>query len=154
MNFKIAVNEVLNFDVYISDNRESSRYFWKHYIPLKLRWLKFTKNKSNVLFPGKVQPRVSNSPKPLPNPLDVTSTLQSIPVQSHESVTALLGAWSELLLHDLAMTGNLKSQDCCVDNAGHPECYGKLGNGQCKEYMRTLPSMDMDQCSFSKYFWS
>ncbi|ERL88558.1 hypothetical protein D910_05943 [Dendroctonus ponderosae] len=96
----------------------------------------------------KSQPRSSSTTKSLPNPLDVSATLQSIPVQSHESVTALLGAWSELLLHDLAMTGNLKSEDCCADNEIHQECYGHLGNGQCKEYMRTLPSMDVDSCNF------
>ncbi|KAL1488619.1 hypothetical protein ABEB36_014422 [Hypothenemus hampei] len=97
---------------------------------------------------GKFQPRSSSLSKPLPNPLDVAATLQTIPSHSHESVTALLGAWSELLLHDLAMTGNLKSYDCCSDNSNHPECYGRLGNGQCKDYMRTLPSMDIDHCNF------
>ncbi|XP_066153356.1 uncharacterized protein [Euwallacea fornicatus] len=98
---------------------------------------------------GKSSPRQSGTSQRLPNPLEVSAILQSIPAQSHESVTSLLGAWSELLLHDLAMTGNLKNQDCCSDNApAHPECYAKLGNGECKEYMRTLPSMDVDQCSF------
>ncbi|XP_030764452.1 uncharacterized protein LOC115888753 [Sitophilus oryzae] len=96
---------------------------------------------------GKLSPRQFSTP--LPNPLLVSSTLQSIPPKSHEYVTSLLGAWSELLLHDLAMTGNLRSQDCCSDSdKKHPECYSKLGDGQCKEYMRTLPSIDVDQCKF------
>ncbi|CAH0563572.1 unnamed protein product [Brassicogethes aeneus] len=99
---------------------------------------------------GKTQPRQSNSNHALPSPLDVASTLQTIPSRNHESVTALLGAWSELLLHDLASTGNLKSQDCCSDEAKtHGECYGKLSNGQCREYMRTLPAVDSDSCKFN-----
>ncbi|XP_060522685.1 uncharacterized protein LOC132699805 [Cylas formicarius] len=96
---------------------------------------------------GKKKPRQSILSLALPNPLQVAATLQNIPAQPHDSVTALLGAWSELLLHDLAMTGNLKARDCCGDSADrHPECYSELGNGQCKEYMRTLPSIDAEQC--------
>ncbi|XP_072375481.1 chorion peroxidase-like, partial [Diabrotica undecimpunctata] len=97
----------------------------------------------------KSQPKQSVTSHSLPSPIDVASTLQSNPATKHESVTALLGAWTELLLHDLASTGNMKSQDCCSDNAKkHGECYGKLGNGQCREYMRTLPAVDMDTCEF------
>ncbi|CAH1108455.1 unnamed protein product [Psylliodes chrysocephalus] len=97
----------------------------------------------------KSQPKQSVSSHSLPSPLDVAATLQNNPATKHESVTALLGAWTELLLHDLASTGNMKSQDCCSDNAKkHGECYGKLGNGQCREYMRTLPAVDMDTCEF------
>lgn len=81
----------------------------------------------------------------------MASTLQNVPASVHESVTSLLGAWSEVVLHDLAGTGNLKGQDCCSDEAyQHGECYGRLGHGQCKEYMRTLPAVDMDDCSFGK----
>lgn len=69
----------------------------------------------------------------------------------HESVTALLGAWSELLLHDMASTGNMRSYDCCEDNANHGECFGRLGNGECQEYMRSLPAVDVDDCKFSEY---
>ncbi|KAJ8915169.1 hypothetical protein NQ315_000421 [Exocentrus adspersus] len=100
---------------------------------------------------GKSSPKRSVSvAHALPNPLDVASTLQNNPGKPHDSVTALLGAWSELLLHDLASTGNLKSRDCCSENAkSNDECYGMLGNGQCVEYMRTLPAVDMDVCSFS-----
>ncbi|XP_072395913.1 uncharacterized protein [Diabrotica undecimpunctata] len=98
---------------------------------------------------NKSQPKQSVTSHSLPSPIDVASTLQSNPATKHESVTALLGAWTELLLHDLASTGNMKSQDCCSDNAKkHGECYGKLGNGQCREYMRTLPAVDMDTCEF------
>ncbi|XP_074027554.1 uncharacterized protein isoform X2 [Leptinotarsa decemlineata] len=98
---------------------------------------------------GKSQPKQSVSSHSLPSPIDIASTLQNNPATKHESVTALLGAWSELLLHDLANTGNLKSQDCCSENAKkHGECYGKLGHGQCREYMRTLPAVDMDSCKF------
>lgn len=101
---------------------------------------------------GISKPRESTHNHHLPSAQDVASTLQNIPAEKHESVTALLGAWSELLLHDLASTGNLKSQDCCSDDAKkHAECFGKLGNGQCREYMRTLPAVDMDSCNFSKY---
>ncbi|XP_076275092.1 uncharacterized protein LOC143206037 [Rhynchophorus ferrugineus] len=96
---------------------------------------------------GKFSPRQFSTE--LPSPILVSSTLQSIPPKSHEYVTSLLGAWAELLLHDLAMTGSLKNQDCCSDSSKrHPECYGQLGDGQCKEYMRTLPSIDLDQCKF------
>ncbi|EFA09156.2 hypothetical protein TcasGA2_TC005493 [Tribolium castaneum] len=97
---------------------------------------------------GRSQPRQSVTTHALPSPLDVAVTLQTVPATPHESVTALLGAWSELLLHDLASTGNLKSQDCCSDGRKHGECYGRVGHGQCREYMRTLPAIDMDDCDF------
>lgn len=101
---------------------------------------------------GKTQPRTSVGTHALPSPLDITDTLQSIPERDHESVTALLGAWGELLLHDLASTGNLRSQDCCSDEAKrHGECYGKVGHGQCRDYMRTLPALQPEECEFSKY---
>lgn len=97
-------------------------------------------------------PRQSGTTHALPSPLDVAATLQNIPSKKHESVTALLGAWSELLLHDLASTGNLKSQDCCSEDArNHGECYGRVGHGQCREYMRTLPAVDMDDCAFGRF---
>ncbi|CAH1116127.1 unnamed protein product [Phaedon cochleariae] len=98
---------------------------------------------------GKSQPRQSVTPHPLPNPLSVAAALQAAPAPAHESVTALAGAWSELLLHDLAGTGNLRSLDCCGEGAKrHAECMGKLGGGQCKEYMRTLPALDEEDCKF------
>ncbi|KAJ8969968.1 hypothetical protein NQ317_008531 [Molorchus minor] len=99
---------------------------------------------------GVSRPRQSVTTHTLPSPLDVASTLQTNPATAHDSVTALLGAWSELLLHDLASTGNLRSQDCCSENAkNNKECYGMVGNGQCLEYMRSLPSVDMDTCNFA-----
>ncbi|CAH1129175.1 unnamed protein product [Ceutorhynchus assimilis] len=94
-------------------------------------------------------PKESVSDSPLRSPLDISVSLQNIATHAHESVTALLGAWSELLLHDLASTGNLKSQSCCDDGKkNHGECYGKLPNGECREYMRTLPAVEMDNCDF------
>lgn len=106
-------------------------------------------NSSSVA--GKSKPKESANTRPLPSPLDVASALQNNPASQHESVTALLGAWSELLLNDLSNTGNLKSQDCCSENArNNEECYGMVGHGQCREYMRTLPAVDMDVCSFGK----
>ena len=88
----------------------------------------------------------------LPSPLEAAATLQTVPAAPHESVTALLGAWGELLLHDLASTGNLRSQDCCSDDGmSHGECYGRVGHGQCREYMRTLPAVDMDDCGFGEF---
>lgn len=108
----------------------------------------------NIKFVGKSLPRQSiNSNHALPSPLDVASTLQTIPPKKHESITSLLGAWSELILHDLASTGNLKSQDCCSEDGviNHSECYGRLGNGQCRDYMRTLPAVANRNCPFGKY---
>lgn len=69
----------------------------------------------------------------------------------HESTTALLGAWSELLLHDLASTGNLKNPDCCSTDVNHQECYGRIGNDECKDYMRSIPAFDEDSCTFGDY---
>lgn len=98
---------------------------------------------------GKSQPRRSVSSNPLPSPADVASVLQSIPARNHESVTALLGSWAELLLHDLASTGGLKTHNCCKSQTKvHGECYGKLGNGKCLEYMRSLPAVDTGSCNF------
>lgn len=103
---------------------------------------------------GKSQPRRSVSSNPLPSPADVASVLQSIPARNHESVTALLGSWAELLLHDLASTGGLKTHNCCKSQTKvHGECYGKLGNGKCLEYMRSLPAVDTGSCNFGKQFF-
>ncbi|KAJ8944427.1 hypothetical protein NQ318_002123 [Aromia moschata] len=97
---------------------------------------------------GISQPRTSADS--LISPLDAASLLQNDPPKNHESVTALLGAWSELLLHDLAGTGNLNTKGCCSEETKDDvECYGMVGRGQCKEYMRTLPSMDMHACEFA-----
>lgn len=97
----------------------------------------------------KETPRESVSGHALPNVLQVAKAFQQQePQHDHESVTALLGAWSEFLLHDLASTGNLKSLDCCENNAQHAECFGRLGNDDCMEYMRTLPSIPKEQCVF------
>ncbi|XP_066250383.1 uncharacterized protein [Euwallacea similis] len=98
---------------------------------------------------GRSQPRQSFTSKPLPSPSEISSILQTIPARNHESVTALFGAWGELLLHDLASTGGLKTQSCCeVQEKAHGECYGELSDGTCMEYMRSLPAMDTDSCKF------
>ncbi|KAL1488622.1 hypothetical protein ABEB36_014425 [Hypothenemus hampei] len=96
---------------------------------------------------GKSLPRESASSYLLPSPFTISFALRTIPAKNHESVTALLGAWSELLLHDMVGTGNLKSQNCCTGKA-HIECYGKLTDGKCKEYMRSLPAVEANQCHF------
>lgn len=75
-------------------------------------------------------------------------TLHEQPSVQHESVTALLGAWSEFILHDLASTGNMRSLDCCASKTNLGECLGDIGGGVCKEYMRSLPAVDMDDCLF------
>ncbi|KAF7278210.1 hypothetical protein GWI33_008704 [Rhynchophorus ferrugineus] len=99
---------------------------------------------------GKSQPKSSFTTFPLPTPQDVAVALQRIPARTHDSVTALLGAWGELLLHDLASTGNLKGRDCCKDKGKrNQECYPLIQNGNCIEYMRTLPSMDKENCQFA-----
>ncbi|KAL3272932.1 hypothetical protein HHI36_014391 [Cryptolaemus montrouzieri] len=99
---------------------------------------------------GISQPRQSATNHALPSVMDVARSIQIMQIQNHESVTALLGAWGELLLHDLAGTGNLKVAHCCGKSnlEDHPECYGRIGVDQCREYMRTLPTMEMDECSF------
>ncbi|XP_030764451.1 uncharacterized protein LOC115888752 [Sitophilus oryzae] len=99
---------------------------------------------------GKSLPRESFDSIPLPTSVDVAKEIQKIPAKAHDSLTALLGAWSELLLHDLASTGNLKSKDCCKGTARfNQECYPLVQKGSCKEYLRTLPSMDMEKCNFA-----
>lgn len=103
------------------------------------------------IFLGISQPRQSVSNHVLPSVSDVARSIQNSQIQNHESVTALLGAWGEFLLHDLAGTGNLKVYQCCGQNVDeHSECYGKISSEQCKEYMRTLPSMEMDECNFGE----
>lgn len=100
---------------------------------------------------GISRPRVSVGTHSLASPLDIAATLQTIPERKHESVTALVGAWSELLLNDLVSVGSMPPVDCCSESAEqHPECYGRLGNGQCKVYMRSLPTSDPESCNFGK----
>ncbi|KAK9883031.1 hypothetical protein WA026_001241 [Henosepilachna vigintioctopunctata] len=99
---------------------------------------------------GISKPRQSvSSNHALPSVLDVTRSIQNLQIQNHESVTALLGAWGELLLHDMAGTGNLKAASCCEKiSENHAECFGRIDSENCREYMRTLPTMEMDECSF------
>ncbi|XP_057660218.1 uncharacterized protein LOC130896263 [Diorhabda carinulata] len=85
----------------------------------------------------------------LPDSRYVSSILRKNPKNKHESVTALLAAWSELLLHDLTSTGTLKNPHCCDKNKKHDECYNSyLNEEDCLEYMRTLPSIDIKHCKF------
>lgn len=100
------------------------------------------------IFEGKSKPRQTD--KPLPTPVDVTNALKYQNEKAHESATALLGAWSELLLHDLASTGNLKNPDCCTSDSDHDECYGHISSEECKDYMRSIPVLDEDSCTFGK----
>ncbi|XP_017785026.1 PREDICTED: uncharacterized protein LOC108568445 [Nicrophorus vespilloides] len=93
---------------------------------------------------GKSKPKLEN----LPSSEEVTRVFKAnSDKKSHDSITALLGAWSELLLHDLASTGNLRSGNCCGQSP-HPECLGKLNEKTCKEYMRSLPAIDKNLCAF------
>lgn len=98
---------------------------------------------------GISKPRHSITNHALPSALDVARSIQNTQIENHESVTALLGAWGEFLLHDLAGTGNLKVSRCCDKSKDqHPECYGKISAEQCREYMRTLPTLEMENCNF------
>ncbi|XP_028142829.2 uncharacterized protein LOC114336668 [Diabrotica virgifera virgifera] len=99
---------------------------------------------------GKLLPKKSSKNSDLPSPVNIAAMIQKETISKHDSVTALLGAWSELLLHDLASTGNVRSQYCCGNNSQvHQECYGNIGEKNCKEYMRTLPAIDDDNCTFA-----
>lgn len=102
-------------------------------------------------FAGKSQPRQSSGTHALPSALEIAHAFRNVPEKAHESVTALLGAWSELLLHDLASTGNLKSQKCCSQDSTHGECYGRIGSNHCLEYMRSIPTTENDECHFGKF---
>ncbi|XP_048519800.1 uncharacterized protein LOC109542192 [Dendroctonus ponderosae] len=98
---------------------------------------------------GKMIPKVSVSTQELPNALDVSSILQQVPSRKHESVTALLGAWSELLYHDLVSTANFKNHQCCKGDAiTHGECYRLQKDNRCWEYMRSLPAVELDSCEY------
>lgn len=81
--------------------------------------------------------------------------MEKQPLEHHDSVTALLGAWGELLMHDLASTGNFEKKLCCRDDhqQPHAECYAKVGHGQCKDFMRSLPAVDLDDCTFGKHHY-
>ncbi|KAK4874855.1 hypothetical protein RN001_014215 [Aquatica leii] len=97
---------------------------------------------------GVSEPRKSVGNHALPTAAEVAKAMQSDRKTSHESVTALLGAWGELLLHDLASTGNLDRGVCCTnDEVKHGECYGEIGHGICMEFMRSVPTQNPD-CSF------
>lgn len=100
---------------------------------------------------GKSIPKLSVDTQELPNALDVSSILQQVPSRKHESVTALLGAWSELLYHDLVRPANFKNRQCCKRDAiTHQECYRLQKDDRCWEYMRSLPAIEVDSCEFSK----
>ncbi|KAF5280247.1 hypothetical protein FQA39_LY18070 [Lamprigera yunnana] len=101
-----------------------------------------------VYHDGISQPRKSVGNHALPTPVDVSRVMQNHQKGNHESVTALLGAWGELLLHDLASTGNLDRGICCNKaNLKHGECYGEIANGVCMEFMRSVPTKFAD-CPF------
>ncbi|KAF5284358.1 hypothetical protein FQR65_LT13575 [Abscondita terminalis] len=97
---------------------------------------------------GISQPRKSIGNHALPTPIEIAKAMQKHEKGSHESVTALLGAWGELLLHDLASTGNLDRSICCTDEpVKHGECYGEIGHGSCMEFMRSVPTQN-PECTF------
>ncbi|KAB0798263.1 hypothetical protein PPYR_09256 [Photinus pyralis] len=102
------------------------------------------------LLPPNYADGISKPRQGLPSSLDVADAMQKQAKGHHESVTALLAAWGELLLHDLASTGNLDRGVCCSNNINvkHGECYGDIGREQCMEFMRSLPAKDVDSCTF------
>ena len=71
----------------------------------------------------------------------------------HPHITAMLPAWGQLLAYDLfQIVSPQTSYKCCDENAKNTEdlvqCYVKSGE-DCKEYMRSVPSREFQNCKFT-----
>lgn len=106
---------------------------------------------------GRSQPRTSVSSHALPPPESIVQTLQqsideTIP---HPHITAMLPAWGQLLSYDLIQITSMSDKiKCCRNTTKNrqsidelDQCYVRSGEN-CREYKRTVPSHDTDNCEF------
>lgn len=103
---------------------------------------------------GVSAPRTSTSSQSLPSPDHIIQKLQkSVDKDAqHPHITAMLPAWGQLLAYDLFQVVSPQSQyKCCEHKEKNPEelleCYVKNGD-DCKEYMRSVPSREFQDCRF------
>lgn len=103
---------------------------------------------------GKSLPRVSAETHALPSPDAIIERLQkSIKKEAqHPHITAMLPAWGQLLAYDLFQVVSPQTQyKCCDQNTRQAEdlvqCYVRSGE-ECKEYMRSVPSREFQNCKF------
>lgn len=102
----------------------------------------------------RLQPRTSTGSHALPAADFVIDELQKSIDDTllHPHITAMVPAWGQLISYDLAefspLSGSLK---CCKNNGKHTtaeemeQCYVRSGPN-CKEYKRSVPSVEKGQC--------
>lgn len=101
------------------------------------------------------KPRTSIGTHVLPSPDYIIQKLQkSINKDAtHPHVTAMLPAWGQLLAYDLIQIVTPHSTNkCCNNNSRNTneelvQCYVR-GGEDCKEYMRSIPSHEINNCKF------
>jgi hypothetical protein len=103
---------------------------------------------------GKSKPRTSVGSHALPSPDYIIQHLQRSIVKDaqHPHITAILPAWGQLLAYDLfQVVSPQTSYKCCDAKASNDEdlvqCYVRSGD-ECKEYMRSVPSREYQNCKF------
>lgn len=103
---------------------------------------------------GKSSPRTSIGSHALPSPDTVIQQLQkSIKEDAqHPHITAMLPAWGQLLAYDLFQIVSPQTQYKCCNNRSRnteelAQCYVRSG-AECKEYMRSVPSREFQNCKF------
>ena len=103
---------------------------------------------------GKSAPRTSVGSHALPSPDNIIEQMQkSIKEDAqHPHITAMLPAWGQLLAYDLFQIVSPQTQyKCCNNKSRNTEelvqCYVRSGV-ECKEYMRSVPSREFQNCKF------
>lgn len=97
------------------------------------------------------RPRQSIGSHVLPAAESIVKSLQKSINETieHPHITAMLPAWGQLLAYDLVQIISPNSTFKCCENPTDLQCYVQKDN--CKEYKRSVPSMDFSSCNFRKY---
>ncbi|KAF7389163.1 hypothetical protein HZH66_010300 [Vespula vulgaris] len=97
-------------------------------------------------------PRQSLSSHSLPSATETVEGIRSSLKfgEPHEALTSFAGVWSELILQDIASTIHVDrdGRRCCSVKDRHPECYEINDQEGCIGYMRSVPTMSIDECEF------
>lgn len=106
------------------------------------------------------QPRTSVNSHALPDADDIVNVLQDTidAEEEHPHITSMLPAWGKLLAYDLVeIASSHLTVKCCKNESKttSPEeldqCYVRSGS-TCKEYKRSVPSFEVGNCDFSKFY--
>lgn len=101
---------------------------------------------------GRIQPRTSIGSHALPAAEFIVDEMEKSIDNSvlHPHITAMVPAWGQLLAYDMSEFAS-SSLKCCKNNGKFStideieQCYVRAGS-HCKEYTRSLPSVEQGEC--------